>query len=680
MSEQPKIHEKTFSLVSAERITAAKQLGAFFKLFPDKKQASEDLLKLCSDRDNSVREEAINSLAIAFPNTSDKELVWDRLVNLTAYPDEKIMRAAVDALINTFPYLPDKNNGWKDLFELINSKSSFEDVSTSICRSLQYLIPELPDKQQVWEDLLRMMLSNDPYIREKATSSLSVVFLALENKEKAWNELMRLANDEDSIEIFADNVSKVFPYISNKEKVCSELAHLAEKKNNTILRRIVKNLTFTCPEICNEQEIYKGTVPEEKKATESIFELNSKRRDRKEYAENERVESIFRRDPKVTEKEEITEKLIALGAKPDSEVDENSLKALLTPYTQNSGKAQDIWKELLKKTEDRDASIRKKAAWMLSYVFPLTEEKTEVFFDLIKLVENQDSQVRKKAAELLTDAFLYSGDKERAWEELLKLESSGDKEVRKGAVLALSSGYSEVPDKIKAWKDLLRLSAHSDTFVQRAATRTLGHAFFYMPDKTQAWRDLQMLTENPYVYTRRYAFRSLGRASLWRALRAENEATYIFGLKEAVKYFKEAAETSVDANIPEFYQPFYEALLYILFSEREGIARTESERYLSKMRMLSGITEQPESRKLPEVFEQLAGLLNDAGNLKSGDLPAQIKLLETSISIFDKFSKVIENKEEAVLSRKTAKKEQLQPGKAILERVEKKKSFLRRKP
>jgi hypothetical protein len=317
---------------------------------------------------------------------------------------------------------------------------------------------------------------------------------------------------------------------------------------------------------------------------------------------------------------------------------------------------------------------------MLSYVFPLIEDKTEVFFDLIKLTGNQDSQVRKKAAELLANAFLYSGDKQRAWEELLKLESSADREVRKGAVLALSSGYSEVSDKGKAWKDLLRLSAHSDTFVQRAATRALGTAFFYVPDKTQAWRDLQMLTENPYVYVRRYALRSLGRASLWRALRAENEATYIFGLKEAVKYFKEEAETSTDANIPEFYQPFYEALLFILFSGRQGIAKSESERYLSKMRVISGVSDQPENKKLPESFEQLAGLLTDAGNLNPEDLPAQKKLLEASISIFDKFSNAIENKEEAILSRKTAKKEQLQPGKAILERVEKKKSFLRRKP
>ena len=90
-------------------------------------------------------------------------------------------------------------------------------------------------------------------------------------------------------------------------------------------------------------------------------------------------------------------------------------------------------------------------------------------------------------------------------------------------------------------------------------------------------------------------------------MRAENEATYIFGLKEAVKYFKEAAETSVDFHIPEFYYPFYEALLFILFSDRPGIAKLESDRYLSKM--TGEVREQKENHKLLEIFEQFAGLL-----------------------------------------------------------------------
>ncbi len=179
-----------------------------------------------------------------------------------------------------------------------------------------------------------------------------------------------------------------------------------------------------------------------------------------------------------------------------------------------------------------------------------------------------------KGCGTLSVAFEYSEEKQKAWDELIRLASAEDRKVRRGAVLALSSGYASVPGKEKAWKDLIRLSEHSDNFVKRVAARTLGNAFFDAPDKTEAWRDLQTLTANPYTYVRKYAFRSLGKASLWRSLRADSEAGYIFGLKEAVKYFKKAAEVSTDTYIPDFHQPFYEALLSILFSDIPGIRKT----------------------------------------------------------------------------------------------------------
>jgi hypothetical protein len=192
-----------------------------------------------------------------------------------------------------------------------------------------------------------------------------------------------------------------------------------------------------------------------------------------------------------------------------------------------------------------------------------------------------------------------------------------------------------------------------------------------------------MLTDNPYIYVRKYALRSLARASLWRALRAENEATYIFGLKEAVKYYEEAAEISVDTEIPEFYLPFYEALLFILFSGRSGIARIESERYLSEV--TNGLGDQQENRQIIEAFEQFTEILRSAENLAAADLSSQKKLLETSIQTFDKYSDLFESREEkAILTPKTLKKEYSpkkehpEPGKAILERMEKKKSALLR--
>jgi hypothetical protein len=315
---------------------------------------------------------------------------------------------------------------------------------------------------------------------------------------------------------------------------------------------------------------------------------------------------------------------------------------------------------------------------LLTRIFPDVKERQGVFFDLVKLTESQDAQIREKAAELFPIAFKYSDEKQRAWDELVRLASVEERKVRREAVLALPSGYDEVPDKDKAWRDLVRLSAHSDNFVKRAATRALGSVFFLTPDKTEAWRDMQKVIANPYNYVRKYALRSLGRASLWRSLRAENETTYIFGIKEAVKFFKEANEVPTDTSIPDVYQPFYEALLSVIFSEIPGIAKIESERYVSKLTneiMIFG-----ESLGFHEIINQLAGLLRSAGDLPPGDLSAQKKLLETSILTFEEVSYLYEIKEEeAILAPKTAKKEHPKPGKKILERVHERKSFLSKK-
>ncbi|MDQ1275906.1 MAG: hypothetical protein QG610_1481, partial [Euryarchaeota archaeon] len=739
MSSQPGIHDKAFSQVTDERIKAARQLGAIFEVFPDRKQAFEDLLRLCSDRDSEVREEAINSLTTVFPNVPEKELVWERFVNLTAYPVEQILKAAVNSLITVFPLVQDKNRAWKDLIELINSKSSIEDVSREIVHSLPNVISEFPNKERAWKDLLKMAASEDPYIREKTTSFLSIIFPELpeEKKSEAWKDLLELAEEAGDIKVREQalkGLGEVFQYVSDKEKAYSDLISLAEKKDNYEFREVVKTLDsvhsqlyekYAANEVIAETEEKKekesweekewvksagfyepesekvsfvrrdtsyslgyalsGEEKEkrimggievnvedklenkqvkEKGSNKSAFDLLRLTGNKDRYVRKNAVESFARTYSGSPDKSEIIEEILRLSSDPDPQMRRGAIESLLSVYSRKEGKIQDIWHELLKMSEDADAGVRKNTAEMLSRVFPTIEEKSTVFFDLVRLTENQEAQLRKRAAELLAVAFKHSDDKQRAWNDLLELTSSEDREVRKGAVLALFSGYPEVPDKTKVWNDLIRLSTHSDSFVQRVATRALGPAFFYVPDKTLAWRDLQVLIDNPYVYVRRYALRSLGRASLWKALKAENEATYLFGLKEAVKYFEEAAETSIGTVIPEFYHPFYEALLQILFGERSS--KLESERYISKVTRGTGDLE--ENRRLLETLEEFAGLLQTAGDLSVGELSAQKKLLEISIEAFDRASGLFEAIEENyILSQKSLNKEYQKIGKVLME-------------
>ncbi|MGB9928276.1 MAG: HEAT repeat domain-containing protein [Methanosarcina sp.] len=881
MSEQPEIHDRTFSQVTNERIKAAKQLGALFEVFPERKQAFEDLLKLSSDRDNEVREEAIKSLTMVFPNIPDKELAWDKFVNLTAYPAERVMKAAVKALVSVFSLMPDRNKTWKDLVELLHSKTSMEDVNREIIDAFPYLMQEIPDNPYVWKDLLETIHSKDLYVREKTIAILSRVFpdLADEQKEKTWKEIFKLAaepdvrpvnenirkkaaealikifpampeqmkqkawedflkiatlenyemqeasaiqqkvlqalqftffyvpdkerawdellkllelekGDKNKLKLFGDTLNsiapempdkekvwadfvyllksedyefrdsqirkpiidtltavfphledenaawrellelaqdkdeyiksaaaeviiKIFPYLPDRKGAYEELASAARKKENYELYTVVKTLetipeqlsnvpnisSFTkipdVPTISNiprasdypefshlssfEKEESRDLQGETKQKRKYALEAQRPEAENPGYLDKETIDLFSKAYPGLPDKDRIIKELVNLSSNHDPEIRKEAIEALLSLYSKYSGKTQDIWNELLTKTQDHEIAIRKNAAELLPYIFPGLEEKSNTFFELIKLTGSQDAQTRKRAGELLTSAFMYVEGKQKAWDELLRLTSVEDREVRRGAVLALVSGYPEVPDKRKGWRDLVRLSTHNDSFVQRTATRALGPAFFYAPDKTEAWRDLQVLTDNPYVYVRKYALRSLGRGSLWRALRAENEATYIFGLKEAVKYFKEASETAVDIHVPEFYHPFYEALLFILFSERPGSARLESERYLSKV--TGELRDQPENKKLIEVLEEFAALLRSAGDIKSGNLSAQKKLLETSIQTFDKYSDFLENREEKViLTERPAKKGIPKPGKEILEKVERKKSFLLRKP
>jgi hypothetical protein len=401
----------------------------------------------------------------------------------------------------------------------------------------------------------------------------------------------------------------------------------------------------------------------EKECRISTFSFLEPADDRYKYLRKDSEEPLAKSYSSLPEKEKIIEELLRLSSDPNPQIRRSAIDSLLTIYSLKSGKEQDIWNELLRISGDTDTGVRKGAASMLSRVFPVVEEKSTVFSDLVKLTESQDSQLRKKAAELFTAAFAYSDDKQKTWNDLVKLTSAEDREVRREAVLALSSGYSEVPDKAKVWSDLIRLSTHGDSFVQRVAARTLGSAFFYVPDKTQAFKDLKVLIGNPYIYVRIYALRSLGKASLWKALKAENEATYLFGLKEAVKYFKESNEASTSTAIPELYYPFYNALLQILFGERSS--KLESERYISEVTHKINLEE---DKRLLKIMEEFSDLLLAAGNLTAGDLPVRKKLLEASIEAFERASGLLDIMEEdAILEQKNLRKECSITGKVITE-------------
>ncbi|HET8689419.1 MAG TPA: HEAT repeat domain-containing protein, partial [Methanosarcina sp.] len=386
--------------------------------------------------------------------------------------------------------------------------------------TLVSIFPDMPNKEIVWIDLLSLTRAKDEYVRNTAANALKLVFPYLGKKDFAWKELIELAGDKDEYvrRTAAETLSKVSPHMP-KDKAYSDLANLAKKSVNYRLRELA-TLAADYPQL--------------------FYNYDSRGRKLEEMKEN--IE--LRDGTKIDE-----EKLIGVKELSSERFVNLPEEAVLSD---NSDKKQYNWSEVLKLAEARDTKVRRHTADLLARIFSDVKTRPGVFFDLVKLTESQDAHIRKKAAELFPVAFEYSDEKQKVWDELVRLTLAVDRVVRREAVLALSSGYAEVSDKDKAWKDLVRLSNYRDNFVKRVATRALGNAFFYVIDKTEAWRDLEKVQANSYIFVRKYAFRSLGIASLWKSLRAENEVTYIFGIKEAIKFFIEADKISTDTNIPDF--------------------------------------------------------------------------------------------------------------------------------
>ncbi len=649
MIDQDIVHDKTFSPLSSERIEAMEQLSSSFESVPDREQAFEDMLRLSSDKCDEVRESAVSSLSTVFSKLpeSGKIQVWERFINLTAYPSEEILKAAAQALVSVFPHNPNKENAWEDLMELVNSNSSFEDVRTGIIRSLPTLCPHIPDRKKAYSDLV--------HLAEKEDSDV----------------LRELIENPDSI-------NPQFPEedLEKDRKECEEKGRISEEKSRKECgekESIEEGRKESEKKLIGKKKLEKKSEKKEVGKPERFhdYEPSSEKAgafERARYLRKDATEFSAGSYPaNLPNKKEVVAELIRLNSDPDPSVRRGAMDSLLALYSRKQGKMQDIWGELLERTEDGDSAVRKETAELLSHVLPGVEEKAGVFFDLVRLASGQDTQLRKRAAELFSAAFSHAEDKKMAWGELVRLASSEDREVRRGAAKALALAYPEVPDKGKAWKDLVRLSGYSDSFVQRAAARTLTPAFFHVPDKTGAWRDLKLLIEDPYTYVRKYAFRALARASLWRSLKAENEATYIYGLKEAAGYFKEASEIPFEGDTPEFYRPFYEAYLYIIVSDRPlEKARLETKLYLSKAAREARDLE--EKRKLLDKGEKFAELLQAVGKLSPEDLPARKKMLETCILEFDRATELFENtEEEAITAKKIVKKEYPKIGKVLLE-------------
>ncbi|HEY9245371.1 MAG TPA: hypothetical protein VIO11_00845, partial [Candidatus Methanoperedens sp.] len=96
--------------------------------------------------------------------------------------------------------------------------------------SLGIAFTELPDREKAFEDLHRLAQDKNINVRALAAYTLGAAFPGIPEKELAWEDLHRLAGDKNRDVLWgaAYSLGAAFPYITEKEKAREDLISLAQ--------------------------------------------------------------------------------------------------------------------------------------------------------------------------------------------------------------------------------------------------------------------------------------------------------------------------------------------------------------------------------------------------------------------------------------------------------------------
>lgn len=263
MADQSGIHEKTFSLISDERIDALQQLTVFFKSLPDRKQALEDILRLCSDEDKTLGIKSINAFETVFPELSDreKEKSWNSLLKLIGTDVSEIWKAVALALVFTFGYLPKKGKAWNSLLRMTEDEN--RRIREHAIETLILLSPSMMDKGKVWADFITLTESRYGEIRELASDAFILMYPYVKNREKVWESLLKLAESRDSHvrDMAEDIMARVFHQLPDQQKAMNDVESLTMRRMDYAICRAVKVLREDYPGISEAEnpaeELYK---------------------------------------------------------------------------------------------------------------------------------------------------------------------------------------------------------------------------------------------------------------------------------------------------------------------------------------------------------------------------------------------------------------------------------------
>ncbi|AKB57556.1 HEAT repeat domain-containing protein [Methanosarcina barkeri] len=533
---------------------------------------------------------------------------------------------------------------------------------TYALEELKNLFSFLADKQQAWNDLLR--LTNDEYesVRSSAAYFLCSAFSQMPDKQQAWNNLLRLTNDESSEVKYkaAKVLGSAFSQVPDKQQAWNDLLRLTNDEDNYVRYKAADTLGSAFSQ-----------VPDKKQAWDDLHRLTNDQGSNVRQCAVEALGSVFSQVP---DKQQAWNDLLKLTNDEDSYVRSRAASALDSAFFQVPDKQQ-AWNYLLRQINDEDWNIRYRAASVLGSAFSQVPDKQQAWNELLKLTNDEDRYVGSRAASALDSAFSQVLDKQQAWNDLHRLTNDEDYWVRDNAASALGSAFSQVPDKQQAWNDLLRLTNDEEDRVRSSATYALGSVFSQVPDKQQAWNELHRLTsdgdscvrywaayslgsafsqvldkkqvwndflrlindENSFV--RSSLNYSLGRVSIFMASQAETDEDYKRELERAIKFFETSAKEAPDGwfNPSQFCLPFYCSFHTIIFKKQE--AREEVNNYFKEAK--SGIGGSESKKQLIEVVQNLAEALKEVQNLEKLDLSGMKDELNFYRKYFDRAAELM---------------------------------------
>lgn len=254
-----------------------------------------------------------------------------------------------------------------------------ESTAEAVCSAFSYL----PDKnkQEAWNDLIKLASDEDIWVRRKATASLGSTFSYLLDKDKqdAWNDLIKLAinNDIWFMSMIGNTLVSSFIYLPDidKQQAWNDLIKLTTYENIWLLfgGSSILGSVFSYLADGNKQQAWRD-----------LIKLNTSEGDKLIYMSFYTLASAFSHLPEKNK--------------------------------------QEAWNDLHKLTICKDRYVRKNGASAIGSAFPYLpdEDKKQAWNDLNRLIDDEDRDVRIYACHSLGKVSIFKASQTEKEEEYKK--------------------------------------------------------------------------------------------------------------------------------------------------------------------------------------------------------------------------------------------------------------------